>query len=489
MVIGTAAYMSPEQARGQAADFRADIWAFGAILYELLTGERPFGGESGTDVLVALLQKEPEWRSLPAATPARVRELLRLCLAKDRKLRLQAIGDARIFLNAGGDDAVLAPPVPRRQILPWVAATVFAAVAVTAFWRPWPSAPAAANRPFLQLDLDAGPDGFAHPAVSPDGLRIVFVSKAGLSVRRLDQPKTSPLAGTEDAAFPFFSPNGQWVAFFAEGKLKKIALDGGVPVTLCDAPQPGGGTWDSGDHIIAALDAGHGLSQLPAAGGMPEQITQSKADPSKTVRHLWPQALPGGKGVLFAATDGTTRGNLQIFTPNDGKLKTVVENSTFGRYLTDGYLVYYQRETLFAVPMDGSRLELTGTPVPLVSGVSAYGTGSRPDFDLSSTTLLYRGGATGTRHVLSWLYPSGMIEPVLSKPGNYVTPRLSPDGTRLAVSTIQDGKQNIWIYSLRTEALTRLTSGAEPDKVLFPAKAFRLLEPAGGAAGESKDQL
>jgi serine/threonine-protein kinase len=463
MVIGTAAYMSPEQARGQAADFRADIWAFGALLYELLTGDRPFHGESSIDVLVAVLQKEPDWNSLPAATPSRVRELLRCCLAKDRKLRLQAIGDARIFLTANWDEAVVAPPVSRRQILPWVAAGVFAAVAVTAFWKPWTPAPAAADRPFLQLDLDVGPDGFAHPAISPDGMRIVFVSKGVLSVRRLDQPKTSPLAGTENAAYPFFSPNGQWVAFFAEGKLKKIALEGGVPITLCDAPRPGGGTWGADDRIIAALDTAQGLSQLSAAGGMPEQLTESKADPSKTVRHLWPQALPGGKGVLFAATDGTSRGTLQIFTPSNGKLRTVVENSTFGRYLAGGYLVYYQRETLFAVPMDVGRLELTGTPVPLVSGVSAYGTGGRPDFDLSSTTLLYRGGAAGTRYVMSWLYPTGKIEPVLSKPGNYVTPRLSPDGTRLAISILQEGKQNIWIYNLRSESLTRLTSGAEPE--------------------------
>ena len=173
--------------------------------------------------------------------------------------------------------------------------------------------------------------------------------------------------------------------------------------------------------------------------------------------------LPGGKGVLFAATNGSAQGSLRVLTPNDGKLKTVVENSTHGRYLASGYLVYNQQGTLFAAPMDADRLELTGPAVPLVDGVSTFGLG-RADFDLSASgTLVYRGGTAGTSFQLSWLNSNGKIEPLPIPPGNYVTPRLSPDGTRLALSVIQEGKQNLWVYDLSRETWTRLTSDAAPD--------------------------
>jgi len=264
VIIGTAAYMAPEQARGQAVDERADIWAFGAVLYELLTGKRPFEGDSMPDVLAAVLHHEPDWNALPSATPARVRELLGLCLVKDRRHRLQAIGDARILLNAPPQDAVATVAVPGRQILPWAVA-VMAVMALIASWRPWRVPATVADRPFMQLDLESGADEFSQPAISPDGMRIVFVSKGALVIRRLDQAKTTPLAGTEGASYPFFSPNGQWVAFFAGRKLQKVAVEGGIPVQLCDAPAAQGGTWGADDSIVAGL--GEGLARVPAAGG------------------------------------------------------------------------------------------------------------------------------------------------------------------------------------------------------------------------------
>jgi Tol biopolymer transport system component/DNA-binding winged helix-turn-helix (wHTH) protein len=351
--------------------------------------------------------------------------------------------------------------VPRRQVLPWAVAGVLAVIAVFGYWKPWRAPQSVADRPFSQLDLDLGPDEFSQPAISPDGRRIVFVSKGALAIRRLDQTKTIRLAGTQGGFFPFFSPNGQWVAFFAARKLQKVAIEGGAPVALCDAAGPGGGSWGDDDNIVAALDVSRGLSRVPAVGGMPQPLTDAKSDPSGGMMHAWPQVLPGGKGVLFTATNASAQGSLRVLTPNDGKLKTLVENSTHGRFLASGYVVYYQRETLFAAPMDADRLELTGPAVPLVYAVS--NSGNRADFDLSpSGTLVYRRG-TVTNTLPSWLYSSGKIEPVLAKPGNYSSPRLSPDGTRLALSAMQDGKQSLWVYDLRRETWNRLTSEDDPE--------------------------
>jgi serine/threonine-protein kinase len=293
-------------------------------------------------------------------------------------------------------------------------------------------------------------------------MRVVFVSKGALSLRRLDEGKNTPLPGTEDAFSPFFSPDGRWVAFFAHRKLLKIAVDGGSPVTLCDALGEGGGTWNDDGNIVAALAAGGGFSQIPAAGGTPRPLTDPTADTSAPA-HFWPQALPEGKGLLYGASNGSWQGSIRVQTPHNGE-KILVQNSTHGRYLAGGYLVFHRRGTLFAAPMDLGRLQLTGPAVPLVDEVAYNDT--RADFDLSASgTLIYYRSTLAANLVPSWLYPSGKSEPLM-KPGNYVTPRLSPDGKRLALSVIADGNQNIWVYEMGREILTRLTFTAEPD--LFP---------------------
>ena len=254
------------------------------------------------------------------------------------------------------EDNLSTTAASRRQILPWAIAGVIAVIAVFGYWKQWRAPQIAAGRPFLQLDLDVGPDEFSQPAISPDGMRIVFVSKGALAIRRLDQTKSTRLAGTEGAFLPFFSPNGQWVAFFRGPQAPKGRHRGGAPIALCDAAAPGGGSWADEDTIVATLNVNkEGLSRIPAAGGAPQSLTNSKSD-SGALMHVWPQALPDGKGVLFAAASASGQGSLRVLGLKNGDLRTLVENSTYGRFAS-GYLVYYQRETLFAAPMDAERME------------------------------------------------------------------------------------------------------------------------------------
>ena len=360
-----------------------------------------------------------------------------------------------------GEDSVSETASPRRWVVSLAAAGLLAAIAVGGYWRPWSASRIEAGRPFQQFELEVGPDEFRQPAISPDGMRIVFVSNGALALRRLDQAKTSRLPGTEGAGWPFFSPNGQSVAFFANGKLQRLDLGGGTPVTLCPAARAGGGTWVDGGTIVAVLD--ESLYRIPATGGEPQPLTNAKVVSPDIRMTFGPQVLPGSKRVLFTAINGSDQGSLRILNLEDGKITTVVENATRGRYLTGGYLIYDQQETLFAAPMDQGRLELTGRPVPLVSGVSRTGSFDSVQFDLSgSGTLVYRGGAEA-EFALCWLYPSGRAERVLPKPGRYSTPKLSPDGSRLAIPIVREGRQNLWIHDFSRQTWTRLTSDAGPD--------------------------
>ena len=271
-ILGTAAYMAPEQARGRTVDKRVDIWAFGVVLYEMLTGRRPFGGETISDTLSAVLKEEPEW----SRVPAKAQRMLRSCLEKDPKRRLHDIADAWGLLE---DAAVLAS----RTRLPWAVEGALALALVVALWAPWRGAVRPIEEPSMRLDLDLGPDvsfgSTTGPAVilSPDGTRLVFVSQGAdatrrLSTRRLDQSKVVQMPGSEGAYAPFFSPDGQWVGFFAQGKLKKTRVEGGEPISLCDAPAGRGGSWGEDGNIVAALDQQAGLSQVLSQGGRPLRL-------------------------------------------------------------------------------------------------------------------------------------------------------------------------------------------------------------------------
>jgi serine/threonine-protein kinase len=365
LILGTAAYMAPEQARGKSVDKRADIWAFGVVLYELLTGERLFYGEDAPETLAAVIHKQPDL----TRAPIQARRLLERCLVKDPKKRLRDIGDAAALLPD-----VFPEPRPHAQqpsfLLRRVALIFLAAVTITLAAGWWYSAHREFSKPLVRLELDlAGTD----PTLSPDGTRLVYVSQNRLFTRRLDQADATELPGTEGAFKPFFSPDGQWVGFFAQSSLRKISVDGGAVTSLSNtAPNPCGASWsEDGNIIIASAPAG-ALFRFSSNGGSGARVTE--LTPGEAT-HRWPQVLPGGKAVLFTAhnaTSGFDQANIEVVTLADRQRKTLVRGGTFGRYLPSGHLVYVTRGVLFAVPFDLDRLEVRGAPTTVLDRV-AYG--------------------------------------------------------------------------------------------------------------------
>ena len=474
VILGTAAYMSPEQAHGRTADRRADIWSFGAVLYEMLTAKLAFPSESVSDTLASVLKLEPDWNALPATTPAAIRKLIRQCLTKDRKQRLQAIGDARIAI----DDYVAHPSealiVARRSQsrLPWgVAAALglFLILALGAWWRTRRPEP----KPLIRLSVEMGPDamltgiGGPHAVISPDGTRVVYRiqgadGKQRLATRSLDQSQATPLAGTENGTSPFFSPSGQWVGFFADGKLKKILAQGGGAATLCDAPSGRGASWGDDDNIVAALELSSGLSLVSSSGGIPRPLTQLNKE-KREQTHRYPQVLPEAKAVVFVASPSLSyyEASVEVQSLKTGVRKTLQRGAYFGHYLSSGHLIFMRQGVLFAAPLDLDWLELYGPPVPVLEDVpSGAGSGSA-HFHFSETgTIVYRSG-TGANEATSilWLENSGKTQALHTNPGVYTSPRFARDGTRLAVAVRESGKSDVWVYDLDRDSIMRLTSG------------------------------
>jgi Tol biopolymer transport system component len=468
VILGTAAYMSPEQAKGKAVDKRTDIFAFGAMLYELLTGKQAFHGEDVGDILAAVVMKEPAFDALPANISPSIRVLLQRCLRKDRRQRTPDAATIRIEI----EDAISSPkdvgatqggPVSANKPL-WAVAAALAIIAVATslgWWRATRPMEQAL-RPLVRLDVDLGSDvSLNSPAgtdviLSPDGTRMVYVSQERLFTRRLDQPNATELAGTPGAYAPFFSPDGQWVAFFTAGKLQKISVDGGSAITLCNASNSRGGSWGEDGNIIAALNTNGVLSRIPSAGGPPMPVTELL---NGEFTHRWPQILPGGKAVLFTAGMGGDTANIEVMSLANHRTITLVRGAAYGRYLPSGHLVYVNRGTLFAVPFDVDRLEVHGTPAPMLDQVGYNTAQSSAQLDFSQTgTLIYRsGGAGGGLLTVAWLDGAGKVQPLLAKPDNYGLPSLSPDGQRLALDVTEGSGTDIWLYDWQRDTMTRLT--------------------------------
>jgi Tol biopolymer transport system component/predicted Ser/Thr protein kinase len=476
MILGTAAYMSPEQARGKQVDRRTDIWAFGVVLYEMLTGRVLFaGGDTVTDIIAAVVTREPEWSALPDSTPAHIRRLLERCLRKDVKTRLQWIGEARIAID---EPAATVGAVPARQpasrSLLWLASGVAAVAIVAAAAGWWRATRPSAPRPLIRMNVEMTSDSPLSTsaggmmAISPDGARFVVAlrgpdGKLRLHTRLLHQSQLTALAGTENAGTPFFSPNGQWIGFGADGKLKKISVEGGAPVTLCDAPNLRGASWGDDGSIVAALSVTGGLSRVSSDGGTPAEVT--KLTPGERT-HRWPQVVPGSEAVVFTAHTGAVDYNeasIEVVSLNTGQRKVLRRGGFFGRYVGlpggSGHLMYIHQDTVFATPFDLNLQAATGTAVPVIEDVS-FGTGAGAPYVFSSTgTFIYVAGRSqrGRTSVLSWIDNSGKTQPLHGLPGIYYTPRLSADGKRLAFATARGRGFDVWVKDLDRDTASRLS--------------------------------
>jgi Tol biopolymer transport system component len=473
MILGTAGYMSPEQARGKPVDKRADIWAFGVVLYEMLAGQRLFEGETISDTLAAVIKEDPDWTRVPA----KVHRLLRACLQKDPKQRLRDIGDAKLLLEPASEAA--------RAARPWrwvsIAALLLglAAIAGIGWWRT--ARPVA--HPLIRMStvLEPGPGnayhiddtiiGSSQPgtflALSPDGTRLVVqtfkADRSLLATRRLDESRFTPIPGTDYPASPFFSPDGQWIAFVGLGKLRKIPVQGGAPVVLCDSENFSSGSWGDDGNIIAALRTQGGLSRISASGGTPAAITElAKGE----LMHRWPQVLPGSNSVLFTAYSGggPEDASIDAFSFKTHQRKTLVRGGEAGRYVPaqngEGYLVYLHQSVLLAVALDPRNLAITGAPQPILDDVRAISQIYPGDFAISQTgTLVYLSGSGEPERSIFWLDPTGKTEPLHPAPGFYNGLRFSPEGKRLVfgmgdVTTQED----LWIQDLERNTSVRLTS-------------------------------
>jgi serine/threonine-protein kinase len=464
VILGTASYMSPEQARGKTLDRRTDIWSFGCVFYEALTGTKAFSGETVSDILAAILEREPDWTALPARTPVKIRELLRWCLQKDPHRRLRDIGDARIEIDEPSATPVT---VPRHRYVPWIVAALVSGIAVWSFLRPEVEPERAVSRFTVNVPPEQALTWANDPSValSPDGKRLVYVGSSGneqrLYVRSLDQLEARPIPGTEGAMTAFFSPDGEWVGFYEAGKLEKVRLDGGLPIILCDAPNPGGASWGPRDTILFSPGGVEGLSRVSASGGSSSVV--STPDPSQgEFAHLWPDILPNGKTALFTILTGTGIPRIGLLSLETGEYRVLLEGGSFARYVPTGHLAYVSEGVLLAAPFDLERLEVTGKPVPILEGVWTHPTNGTAHFALSlDGTLAYVPGVAAER-TLVWVDRVGAVRPITEDRRPYLSPRLSPDGQRLAV-TIED---HIWVYDMVRDALSRVTFG--PNQEYFP---------------------
>jgi eukaryotic-like serine/threonine-protein kinase len=510
VILGTAAYMSPEQARGGAVDRRSDIWAFGCVLYECLTGCRAFHGETVSDTLAHILKGEPDWNKLPTETPTLVKVLLRRCLEKDPRKRLHDIADARIEIEAPTGYPSESVTAPRRFSLLWMAAVsaivLIAGIIIGRFLikRSQPAPPASVVTSIIKLEpghwLQGMRGEMERPTrtamtISSDGMFVVYSAieenpgpqaKPRLYLRRIDQSEAKSIAGTEGGDNPFLSPDNRWVGFSADGKLKKVPVEGGVPGTLCDLSAWFlGATWGHDNSIVFADGWDAGLSRLSAEGGKPEILT--KPDPKrKETGHRLPSWLPNGKAVLFTVIRNGWDWHpcLALLRLETRDWRILLEDAADARYVPSGHLVFLREGTLMAVRFNLARMEVVGQPVALVGNVmqafttsSYYGHTGAGQFSVSDTgSLIYaEGGIVPDRKSwLVWVDQRGIEQPVTASEVSFSSPRLSPDGKRIAY--IAWGREClVSVYDLSRGTNDRLTTEGTAYNVIWSPDGKRLL--------------
>ncbi len=462
-LLGTAAYMSPEQARGHAVDRRADIWAFGAVLYEMLTGRSPFQGDTITDVLAAVVREDPDWSRLPADLPPRIVELLKRCTERDVRRRLRDIGEARILLEDPASREATPPgdaPAEAKERRPYgpllsIAVVLAAALGAAATWWLSPTAGTVSHGPrvlALELDHSLAHGGLLGRAfsISRDGSRFAYTSMQGaqtsLHLRKLDEPTSRPLPGTDGAGDPFFSPDGRWIAFFASGQLKKVAISGGLPVTLCSAPGiPQGAHWGEDGHIVYATSIGTGLFRVSSEGGAPDAIESGVGRGVVA----WPFLIPGGTEALITVdgpVDNQPGPHIATLDLESGALE-VIAQGTGARLLSTGHLVYMAEETLLAMRFDAATAKPIGSAVSLRQPVGVWG-GTLWMSVSDGGDLYYRPNDRTVTAQLVWVDRAGSVTPVIDRLGGFIGPRISPDGNRIAYVTDLSTQGDVWVHDL-----------------------------------------
>jgi eukaryotic-like serine/threonine-protein kinase len=486
IILGTAAYMSPEQARGKPADKRSDIWAFGAVVYEMLTGTRPFAGDGVSEVLASVLAREPDWTRLPSTLSPALGTYIRRCLQKNPKQRIADVQDVRLALDgafdAGAPPIVVAAPENWRRVATLAAMAVIGATAAAAvmwmFTRPADRVPPRVSRlqitppdaAALTISSQRGIEG-RDVAITSDGARLIYVGNRGtqLFVRALDSVEPVSVF-TGNPRTPFASPDGQWIGFVDGGNtLKKVAVTGGTAVTVAtiDAPTARGACWLPDDTIIfATTNPETGLQQVPASGGPTKVITRPDRARGEA-DHAWPEALPGGRGVLFtvlSATGGLDGAQVAVLDLRTGARTEVLRGGSHAHYAPGGHLIYATPGTLRAVSFDLTQLRTRGSPVAVIPDVVTTANGAVDAVVAVDGTLAYvAGGAVAPAgRTLVWVDRQGHETAIPAPPRGYALPRLSPDGTRVA-AFVADQDLDIWLWDLMRPTLTRVTSGPGVD--------------------------
>jgi serine/threonine-protein kinase len=516
LILGTAAYMSPEQARGLAVDRRADIWSFGVLLFEMLAGARPFAGTTITDVLTAILSTDPDWTRLPATTPRALERLVRRCLEKDPRQRLRDIGDARIELDlliSGRDAEPLTVASSRSR---WrdgalvMAGAVAAAAAVFVLARPVAIEPPGTQRFNVALPpghrIDDAPDSVRQPlALSRDGRQLAFVVRnaAGrkqIYVRPMDAVDAEPVAGTEGGDMPFFSPDGRQLGFASEGKLKRVAVAGGTPAVICDAPQPRGAAWAEDDTIVFTPTVFSGLRRVSASGGSPTPLTTLAAVEEG---HRWPTILPGGQAVLFGVMPlqfEEQKATIDLVSLDTGIRRTLVRGGIYPHYL-DGQLLYGYAGRLVAAPFDLSRLEVVGPGVPVLDDVRMDLPPARRvlvQVSASGSLAYVPGAVRRAEREVVWLDRRGVATRAITETRAYKGAQLSPDGRSLAVLIEGAPTTSLWNYSLDRGTWNRLTFDQDvstpawtPDgtRIVYSSDGERATYVVGATGGDKPRRL
>ena len=477
MLLGTAVYMAPEQAKGRVADRRADVWAFGCVLYEMLTARRAFDGEGVTETLASVLMKDPDWSALPAGVPSHVERVLRRCLRKDPRQRLQDLGDARLELDepsAGARTAVAPLPVKRRGAwIPWGLVAVLL-LALPAVWFVSGVPATVVPRVRFSITPPAGwrfAEGSANlTALLPEGEGVILTLRgpAGtqLFLRRVDELEPHAIGGA-DGTRPFVSPDGRSVGFTARGSLYRVATTGGAPLKVVDASF-GAGAWATDDTIVYTPNYAAGLWRVPANGGPPEKLTEPNAAAGE-LGHWYPQLLPDGKSILFTVfrTPADTS-SLAVYSLDTRKTTVVAQNGFFGRYATSGHLLFARSSTVMAVRFDPATLQTSGQPVPVIEGVSTSPPNGVAQYSVASNgTLVYlTAAALDPPLQLATIDAQGTITPASSTRGNFAGPRVSPDGRRIVFEKA-DPEPDVWFLDTTRDAFTRVTytAGSETDPV------------------------